>query len=80
MPSSKASGLISDGNIYASPDGCDVDPPLAINFTVTIILNNLSQVQKNIDELSKTYLVGKMLGNALDIRTIISKLNLTRSL
>lgn len=38
MPSSKASGLISDGNIYASPDGCDVDPPLAINFTVTIIL------------------------------------------
>lgn len=49
------------------------DPPLSFNFSESIILDELSQVQKDTNELSKSCLIGKMLGVLLDIRTIVAK-------
>lgn len=48
----------------------DLNPPHSIIFSQLIVLDELSKVQNDIDELSKS--VGKMLGIfPLNIRTII---------
>ena len=48
------------------------DPPEA-SFPEAVIVDELSQVQRDIQELSKSCLIGKMLGEPLDVRTIISR-------
>ena len=51
--------------------GCVNDPPSDAAFPE--VVDELSQVQKNIEELSKSCLLGKMLGEPLDVLTFVSR-------
>ena len=48
------------------------DPPHPPTFPEAVVLDSLPQVQKDIVELSKSCLFGKMLSAPLDLRTIIA--------
>ena len=52
---------------------CLLDPPGDAAFPESVVVDYLSQIQKDIEELSKSFLVGKMLGEPLDVRTIVSR-------
>ena len=53
--------------------GCVNDPPSDAAFPEVVVVDEFSQVQKDIEELSKSCLLGKMLGEPLDVRTIVSR-------
>lgn len=54
--------------------GCgSLDPPPAPTFPKVVILDNLPHVQLDIAELSKSFLIGKMLSAPVDLRTIIAR-------
>lgn len=50
----------------------DLDPsgPPTFPKFIRIVLDDLPPVQKDIEDLTKTYLVGKILGDSIDLRTI----------
>lgn len=52
---------------------CKNDPPFPPVFPEAIILDNLPQVKRDIVELSKSCLLGKMMYVPLDLRTIIAR-------
>lgn len=56
------------------------DSPPAINFFESFVLHELSQIQKDIDEIFKYCLVGKMLGAPLNTRTIAKTMANQKSL
>ena len=50
-------------------------PPSPSTFPEAIILDDLSQVKKDIDDLSKSCLVGKMLGAPIDRKMLGAPIN-----
>ena len=49
------------------------DPPAEAACPKAVIVDELSQLQRDIQELSKSWLIGKMSGEPLDVHTIISR-------
>ena len=56
----------------ASLANCVHGPPTGVAFPEVVVIDELSKVQRDIEELSKSCLIGKMLGEPLDVHTIIS--------
>ena len=71
---SPINALPSSAHLNSSTDGCSQnDPPHPPSFPETVVLDSLPQVQKDMEELSKTCLFGKILSAPLDLRTIIAR-------
>lgn len=64
--------IMSDSEQSLSIDAkLESDPPGPSTFPEAIIFDDVTQVKKDIDDLSKTCLVGKIMGAVVDLRTIM---------
>lgn len=69
MPNETPVVITSDATLA----DCVHDPPVDAAFPEVVVVDELSQVQKDIQELSKSCLISKIFGEPLDVHTIISR-------